>query len=167
MIIISGGQSGADISGNIFADKHNFLNDVNIFKGFKPVKGETYPKSTKFNYVCDKNHYIANLLCRTEYNVTHSDFTLVFVEEPIYLTKGSKKTIELCIKYKKDCAFVHIYTQVGTYWLFSQNIIENTFDTIDELKTILNKVNINILNIAGQRKINEKYIISILEKLLL
>lgn len=87
--IISGGQSGGDIGGLIFADKYGIDNEANIFRGFKSIRGESYPNSTKVNYVCEDFKsvggigYIAKLRCRTLYNVMNSNLTLIFVDRPI------------------------------------------------------------------------------------
>lgn len=167
MIIISGGPSGADISGNIFADRHSIPNEVNIFKGFKPINGEQYPKSTKINYVCDKHHYIGNLVCRTQYNIDHSDITIILVKQDIFTTKGSLLTYSKCFKSKKNMMYFNIYNGIGGSNI--NPLIGNITKTVSilNMKDILSELKPTIINIAGQRDLKEDNAISFLEKVLL
>lgn len=147
MKINTGGQRGADICGNYFADIHNISNDINIFHGFKSTI--PFPKSSKINYVCDKHDYILNLKCRTIYNIKHSDITIILLKDDIYNTKGSQFTWNQCRRARKDVILLNIYKDV------------------EPLKIPTNAFNEAIINIAGQRNLDFDATIRFLEKLLL
>lgn len=162
--IISGGQNGADISGNIFADKYKIPNEVNIFKEFKH---KIFPLSTKVNYVCDKHHYIGNLVCRTQYNIDHSDITIILIKQDIWTTKGSLLTFKKCMKSKRDMVYFDIYTEIGVCNInpFLGCITKTV--SISGMKDLLIQRTPAIINIAGQRELNENNVISFLERILL
>lgn len=164
MKIISGGQSGADISGNLFAYEHGIETEVNAFEGFKPVRG-TIPPYIKVNYVCDKKDYVANLKCRTIYNIDHSDLTIILLKDDIYYTKGSLFTLNRCMKSKKNVITTDIYTQEFDYTLFGiQYFTYRNKPT--SLKEMVQKLEPKILNIAGQRELDERDAVIYLEKIL-
>ena len=165
-LIITGGQSGGDIAGNILADKKGIPNEVNIFKEFKPTRKEIYPKSTKINYVCDKHHYIGNLACRTQYNVNKADITIILVKQDIQNTKGSKLTSEKCIKLGKNYFVCDIYKENKCYYFKHENFYLLEVIDIKEVKNIINFLCPKIINIAGQRELNNEDAAKFLEKLL-
>lgn len=147
MKIISGGQSGVDIAALMFADKYGIENEVNIFKNFKPIRNESYPKTTKVNYVCNENKlvtYSDKLRCRTKYNVLNSDITLILVNKPIEDTKGSLLTFNLCKTYNKPRYVINI-------------------NNLEQIKKVGTLNNYNIINIAGQRDLDNLELLTVLE----
>lgn len=169
MKIVTGGQSGGDRVGNLYAKKHGIITEINAFEGFYPVKG-VMPKDIKVNYVCNKKSYAENLKCRTKYNVVNSDFTIILLNKHIDKTRGSKLTFKECILNNKNVVMFNIYTR------FSEAYLYGLFETIpihysdasvvlSEIKTILKTR--NVINVAGQRDLNEEDGVKFLESILL
>lgn len=165
--IISGGQSGADRAAIDFAKKHKIPCKINIFKGFYPISGDL-PDDVEIEYVCDTGNYSQNLRERTKYNVQNSDFTLILLNKNILFTKGSKLTYNECLKLKKDVLYIDINTYIGSFhdktWSSGNTRVVRS---IESAKEIIKSKNIQVLNIAGQRELDEIKAIAFLEKLLL
>ncbi len=166
MKTISGGQSGGDLAGNLFAKKHGIGTEINTFEGFKPAYDEL-PKDIKINYVCNDGNYSSNLKCRTLYNVENSKLTIILLNKPIEKTKGSKLTLNYALKLHKPCIYINIYNNRGGYTSMMKSII-----TLDDVMVILQLRRViyqdanDIINIAGQRDLNINDAIKFLEKLL-
>lgn len=169
MKIISGGQSGGDLGGNYFAKKHNTDTEINAFKDFKPVS-DNLPTDIKINYVCDFADYAENLRCRTRYNIKNSDFTIILLNKDIYFTKGSKLTYKECLRLKSDVLYIDINTHIGGFhdrtWSLSNHRVIQSLESARQI--IKSKSDhIFVLNVAGQRDLDEYKAIEFLEKLLL
>lgn len=166
MKIITGGQSGADLSGNYFANKYGIDTEINTFHGFKPITDELpNNEKIKINFLnLGGRDYSDNLRKRTEYNVKNSDFTIILLDRSIKDTVGSKLTLELCKKHNKSCYYVNIYTEEGVICTSSG---ETTLGfQVDFAKRHLKFTDKSILNIAGQRTLDRVDCIKFLEKLM-
>ena len=167
MKIITGGQSGGDLAGIYFAKKYHIPCKINTFKDFYPITGNL-PDDVEIEYVCDTGNYISNLRERTKYNVQNSDFTLILLNTDIMFTKGSKLTYNLCMKLKKDVMYIDINTHIGSFhdktWSYGNTRV---IQSIESAREIIKSKNIQVLNVAGQREINEYNALEFLEKLLL
>ncbi len=167
MRIITGGQSGGDLAGIYFAKKYNIPCKINTFKDFYPISGNL-PDDVEIEYVCDTGNYISNLRERTKYNVQNSDFTLILLNKDIVFTKGSKLTYNLCLKLKKDVMYIDIDTHIGSFhdktWSSGNTRV---IRGVDSAKEIIKSKNIQVLNVAGQRELDEPKAVVLLEKLLL
>ena len=171
MKIITGGQSGGDLSGNFFAKKNGIETEINAFEGFKPTYDEL-PKDIKINFVCNKENYLANLRCRTLYNVKNSDLTIILLNKPIEYTKGSKLTYRECVRLEKDVLFMYVGMNIGLAIggypdLDKGDMWYKPIYSLIDAKKIIKSKNLHILNIAGQRDLNRNDAIKFLENLLL
>lgn len=159
-IFISGGQNGADLAGNRFAKKHGFKTEINAEHDYKPLYEEV-PKDIKINIVTSKTGS-GGWVERRKYNVVHSDFTLILLDKPISKTRGSRGTATDCQKYLRNYAYVDIYKKTGVYQCYtieSHGVIAG----ISYLRQIIDDLNPTIINIAGQRDLDEKDTIRFLE----
>lgn len=158
---ISGGQSGADLAGNRFAKKHGFETEINAEHNYKPLYEEV-PKDIKINIVSSKIGSSGGWVERRKYNVVHSDLTLILLDKPISKTKGSKGTATDCQRYLKNYAYVDIYKKTGVYQCYtieSHGVIAG----VSCLRLIMDDLNPEVINIAGQRDLDEKDAIRFLE----
>ncbi len=141
-IIISGGQSGADIAGIRAGNRLNIRTEINAFQAFKPVnmpRDRMQFAATKYTDVIYGLDYISSLIARTKYNVDHSDATLIIVRHGIELTRGSKLTRVDCVALDKP-------------YMVQREADPNSSNEIFEfLKAHKPKV----LNIAGERYCDE------------
>lgn len=133
VIIISGGQTGADRAALDFAIKHGVPHGGWCPQGRKALDGPLDPKYKLKETPSD------DYLERTEWNVRDSDATVVFT-----LSKtpsgGSKKTITLAKKHKKPCLHLH----------------RELLAVPDKLVAFLEKHHpIRRLNVAGSREAKE------------
>lgn len=150
--IISGGQSGADIGGLIAAQGRRMSGTANIFPDFKPIGCDRDRLIELCGYegvvdvVKDGIPYIASLIERTEFNVRHSDATVIFVRHDLLSTRGSKLTRKLCITHEKP----------------SIVLLEAQEDAVDQLKVFLDQQMPTILNVAGERLCDEALVADIL-----
>lgn len=144
MIIITGGQSGADLGGNRFAEKHGIQNCINTHIGFKPVYGEI-PYGIKVNIVSQKRGR-EGLNERTRYNVMQSDATLILVSGDVIHSPGSNLTFTTCQLYRKPRKILNYQKESG------------------EVAAFLKAEHVRILNIAGQRDLDEDLVIAYLER---
>ena len=172
--IISGGQSGADLGGILFAKIYKIEHEVNTHKGFKPIMGKI-PDDVKVNYVTNKIG-VPGLRYRTEYNVKNSDITLIFIQKDLNKTKGSRLTAKFCQFYNKPFIIIKVLKNIiggGEDEYTIEYIDKNKDKKIIQLDDILNyleslkkeKDNKFIINIAGERYWNENKIVRILEKI--
>ena len=165
--IVSGGQLGADMAAMVFAKKHHIPCKINAFKDFNPIHGN-FPEDVEIVNVCDTGNYISDLRERTKFNIQNSGFTLILLDIDIMFTKGSKLTHNLCLKFKKDVLYIDIDTCVGSFhdktWSSGNTRV---IRCIEDAKKIMESKNIPILNVAGQRELDEMSAVMFMEKLLL
>lgn len=121
--VISGGQTGVDRLGLEVAQQLGIPTGGTAPKSFRTENGSDYSLK-EFGLVEDFSY---NYQSRTEKNVVASDGTVIFgsIGEP-----GTKFTIELCKKHKKEYL---------------------TNPTSDEIREFIKEYNIKVLNIAGNR----------------
>ncbi len=150
-LIVSGGQSGADLAGIDWAIKSGLPYEIRTFEGFKPVGGRSldYTNITYIPYFSSYSSYVSKLRGRTKYNVQHSDCTLIFLDCPIEETSGSRLTLTLCKKYGKPYMPVPIFGE--------QKI------AIQEAGRLM--VQYTVVNIAGTRTCNEDTVKLVLDKI--
>lgn len=162
MKIISGGQSGADLAGNRFAKKHGFETEINAEYNYKPLY-EDIPKDIKINIVTSKTGSSGGWVERRKYNVVHSDLTLILLNKPIAQTKGSKGTATDCQKYLRNYIYMDIYKRTGIYQCYT---IKNhgVITGVSYLRQMIDDLSPEVINIAGQRDLNEKDAIRFLEE---
>lgn len=164
--IISGGQSGGDLAGNYFAIKYEIETEINAELNYKPIYDEV-PKSIRINTVSNKEGKKGGWIERTKYNINNSDFTIILVDKPIELTRGSKLTLNYCIKTEKPCIYINIYNRIGGYPRLRKNIGSlNEAKKIVELQEFVYKRPL-VINIAGPRHMDRIDCIKFLEKLLI
>lgn len=182
--IISGGQSGADLGGILFALIYKIEHEVNTHRGFKPIRGKI-PDNVKVNYVTNKLG-VPGLIYRTEYNVKNSDITLIFIQKELNKTKGSRLTARYCLENGKPHIIIKVLKNINIGdnkgeedEYICEYIDKNKNKKSVELKQILNylyilredkikgkfEINKYIINIAGERYWNENKIVKILEKI--
>lgn len=145
MRIITGGQSGADLGGNRFAEKHAVPHVINTHIGFKPVYGEI-PFGFKVNIVSNKRGR-EGLNERTRYNVMQSDATLILVSGDTIHSPGSRLTLTTCSLYRKP-----------------RMVLNYQKETDGDVFRFLQKENVGVLNIAGQRDLDEDLVVAFLER---
>lgn len=151
-LIISGGQSGADLAGNIFADSKKIPTRIYAFEDFKPIEQKDVPLLSEFPFfkiACKRNDYIAKLNERTEHNVKRADATIIFIDRPLSESRGSELTKRLCEKNKKPCIVCHV---------------DFPDESSKQISSFLYKNTPVILNIAGGRHVNKVSVIRILQK---
>ena len=127
--IISGGQTGVDRAALDFALNYNIPCGGWCPKGRLAEDGvipDKYP--LKESNTLDYNE-------RTEKNISFSDATIVIHSNKV--DKGTKLTIDLCLKYHKPLLLINL----------------NNFK-IAEIANWIQDHHINILNIAGPRESN-------------
>lgn len=167
MKIITGGQSGGDLSGNFFAKKNGIETEINAERNYKPLYGNI-PTDIKINIVSEKEGNKGGWIERRKYNIKNSDFTLILLGKPIEFTRGSLGTYNDCIRLKKDVIYINILTCMGSYHnkdLQSSHI--TIINSINKVREIIKSKNIKVLNIAGERNLDESLGIEFLEKMLL
>ncbi len=148
-LIISGGQSGADIAGLLAAKELEIPRDANIFPTFIPINSSVNRLRliATVKYVVPQGvPYIQSLKKRTDYNVRHSDATIIFVRRNIANTRGSLLTQTLCNENKKP-------------YLVLQEALE---DASDQVRMFLGEKYPHTLNIAGERFCDEALVKDVL-----
>lgn len=138
--IISGGQSGTDLIAIDWALKNDIKCEINVEKEYKPLNNGVIPKGVPINIVSDKRGYSGGWIERRRYNITASDFTLIFVRRNIYETRGSLGTMVDCRKQGKPFSYINL----------------STVDSIDVgiVISLLEEHDVRILNVAGERTLN-------------
>jgi hypothetical protein len=132
VVIISGGQIGADRAALDFAIQHSIPHGGWVQKGRKAIDGPLDPKYLLKETPTDKS------LERAEWNVRDSDATVVF-------TLGEKatgtvqKTLSFARKQKKPCLHLH----------------RGILAVSEKLVAFVEKHNIRRLNISGSRESKE------------
>ncbi len=151
-LIISGGQSGADLAGNIFATNFGIDTEINTFKSFRPRDPRDYPLYAQirkhFIPELDAIDYVPALRARTHYNVVNSDATLIFIHDQISATKGSLLTFNLARSAHRPVFIISQSLDVE----YTTNIITST----------LIQHHPRVLNIAGGRDMDKDFVVGIL-----
>ena len=150
MKIISGGQNGGDLGGNAYALKHGIETEIFTHFGFKPIyPSETFDK-VKVTHVSTRNG-VQGLVTRRRFNIKNSDLAIVLCDGEFPSGNGSLATIKECIEYGKDYLVLSVSTNVNDFF---------AIDFLSKLKTP------GVINIAGERKLNEEDVVSALERVL-
>ncbi len=132
--IISGGQTGADQGGLEAAKELGLKTGGHAPKGFYTEKGNDSSLGSKYGLIEDTEKGYVN---RTKKNMVNSDATIVFSSD--LNSAGTKKTIQLANQYNKPI------------------LIINTFKGAEEkIKSFLEGVKPETLNIAGNRESKSK-----------
>lgn len=148
--IISGGQTGADIGGLLFALETGIPCTANINKGFKPESRKVkIPKTCDVNIVSNETDK-KGIKEKRRYNVDNSDFTIIFTNKAVAESKDSKASLSHAINEDKPYVVIqdselpnHIVTK------FRKNCVKKDC----------------ILNITGSKHIKEKEIVKIMKKI--
>jgi len=138
--IISGGQSGADLLAIGWAKRNGIKCELNVEKNYTPLNNGIIPSEIPIHVVSGKRGYSGGWIERRQYNIKHSDFTLIFVGKNIYETRVSLGTMTDCKKMDKPFSYI-------------------TLDTVDSIDVgiviaFFDEHNIKVLNIAGERSLN-------------
>ena len=151
-LIVSGGQSGADLAGNIFAMNFGIDTEIRTFKSFRPRDPrdhQLYAEIRKhFIPELDSIDYIPALRARTHHNVINSHATLIFIHNRIETTKGSLLTYNLARHERRPVFIISEALDVE----FITNIVIGT----------LIQHHPRVLNIAGERDMDKDFVIGIL-----
>lgn len=149
-LIISGGQSGADLAGNEFAESVGIATECNIFTGFRTQNYDDFKLLSRFkrNLVTNATSYIWGLRERTFHNVQKADATAIFVGRAIERTRGSSLTRDLCSTEEKPYVVLDV---------------RNRKTSVVNLTTLLRSAEPKILNIAGERTLRRDLVRGILE----
>jgi len=134
MLIISGGQSGADLGGLVAAELCGCQTGGFMPKGFRTENGPRPERARHFEML---EHSSSSYVPRTVDNIRISNATIVFGKES---SSGSRMTIRECIKQKKPCLAVP--------WPRPPTTREGVSLVID----FLIEHDPQILNIAGNRE---------------
>lgn len=152
-LVVSGGQSGADLAGNEFASEMGIATAIFAFKGFLPVKTTDTPLYEGFkpkNITVHSSDYVGKLRERTMFNVSIASATIIFVEGPIFETKGSQLTARYCELCKKP------------YYVVDFSMKEEKYS--NHIRRWLVEHNPLVLNVAGSRDCDRKKVKNLLIK---
>ena len=151
-LVVSGGQSGADLAGNLFAMNFGIDTEIRTFKSFQPRDPHDYPLYSQirkhFIPELDSIDYIPALRARTHHNVINSHATLIFVHDDIKTTKGSLLTYNLARQERRPVFIISESLDVE----YTTNIVVGVFIQHHP----------RILNIAGERDMDRDFVIGIL-----
>ena len=134
--VVSGAQTGVDIAGLIAASHCGLQTGGWIPRGWKTETGPRPAYKTLFNL---KETPSDGYIQRTEWNVRDSDGTLIIAKD--YSSRGTQMTRSHCLDLRKPL-FCMAFSKLAAEG-------ELTEDAICEW---LEKKNIGILNIAGNRE---------------
>ena len=154
-LIISGGQSGADLAGNEFAKEIGIPTRCYVFEKFHPVNmadEDVLKRFERINIKVEREwDYIDCLRQRTIFNVKRADATVIFLSIPLHKLgsfSGSRLTWKICEYTKKP--FVLAY-------------IGDWPESVRLAKELIQDQQPTILNIAGQRTLDRKVVKSLLK----
>jgi hypothetical protein len=134
--IVSGGQTGSDRAGLIAAKNYGLETGGYIPKGFKTENGSEPQLGSEFGLM----EFGISYPPRTLANIKYADATLIFYYTP--LEKGSLLTKKYCEDLKKPYLLVCM-----------DNYCRNTYGfMMQEIICFLDKNNVSILNVAGNRE---------------
>lgn len=149
-LIISGGQSGADLAGNEFARSVGIATRCYTFEQFKPANEADIKVLAGFENVfvkTESNDYVRCLHDRTLFNVKRADATVIFINRPIHelgtFFSGSRLTWKYCEATGKPYALAY----VGDW-----------DDAVVSICKLIRTAKPKILNIAGQRVLDRKIV---------
>mgnify|MGYP003649940472 CR=1 FL=1 len=128
-LIISGGQSGADLGGLLAAEALGIETGGEAPLGFRTERGRDTLLRTRFGLHEGQSR---NYSFRTMNNVINSDATLIVATD--FESKGTRQTIEYCIRFNKPVFFL----PTGLI------LFEKSFRRFVQ--------NIEVLNVAGNRE---------------
>jgi len=135
MMVISGGQSGADQAGLIVAKAFGFDTGGWIPKGFKVQGGYDTSLGPRFGLVeTDSVKYPP----RTRLNVKNSDATLILGDPD---SRGCRLTRKLCSEYNRPVLIV----QQSEPWVVSDASVQSVL-------TFVKTEGVAVLNVAGNRE---------------
>lgn len=162
-MVYTGGQSGGDLAGNIWAQKHDIPTEINAEMDYKPLY-DPIPTDIKINIVSIKKGPAGGWKERRRYNINHSDLTVILIDKPIRQTRGSWGTYKDCIERKKSVICIDIHSHSCEYLLYDSmyNMTRATTD-LTGVRNVIKFVNPSVLNIAGRRKLDMSYAIATLE----
>ncbi len=156
--IISGGQSGADYGGILFAKKAGVTLDINVFEEFFPINGEQLPAENVHDVVNNKSYYNEKLRARTLYNVLNSDITLIFM---VTNTGGTRLTIRYLEENSKP--YVVFHSNYTNFEFENSLSMRNAMMVIPKLVEQLGRG--LVVNIAGSRRFKDAKVVEILTAL--
>jgi len=128
-LIISGGQSGADLGGLLAAEALGIQTGGEAARGFRTENGRQIILRDRFGLHEGANYQYTE---RTMNNVINSDATIIFATD--FESAGTKQTIDFCNRFNKP---IFLYPIVGSH--FEKSVREFV-------------ENIEVLNIAGNRE---------------
>lgn len=139
-MIISGGQSGADLLAIDWAKKNGIKCELNVERSYTPLNNGIIPSEIPIHIVSNKRGFSGGWIERRRYNIINSDFTLIFVRDDIYKTKGSLGTMMDAKRFGVPFSYIKL----------------NSVDSIDVgvVIALLERHNVKILNVAGERSLN-------------
>lgn len=139
-MIISGGQSGADLLAIDWAKKNGIKCELNVEASYVPLNNGIVPEGVPIHVVSEKRGYSGGWIERRRFNIMKSDFTLIFVKKDIYNTKSSLGTMSDCKRFGIPFSYIKL----------------NSVDSIDVgiVMNLLDEHKVKILNIAGERSLN-------------
>ena len=158
-LIISGGQSGVDLTGNVWALANEVNTEVRAFPEFKPVLRGDQSIIRQFRR---RDHdvrgdYTEKLRRRTVGNVIESDATLIISRgERTPKTPGSALTFTTAVGADKPLVYIDVDT--GQMWGRIGSL------TLTEARGIVNSA--RVLNVAGSRDIAPGVVIEFLDTLI-
>jgi len=140
-MIISGGQSGADLLAIDWAIKNNIKCEINVEKNYVPLNNGIIPVGVPINVVSNKRGYSGGRVEKRRHNIIKSDLILIFVRKNIYETKGSLGTMTDCKRFNKPFSYIKL----------------SDVDSIDVgiVIGLLEEHDVKTLNITGERTLND------------
>lgn len=141
-VVISGGQTGADLAGIDWAISNSIPYMVNIFEGFKPVNGRDLTPYNVTEIPTPNLSYTDKLKYRTQHNILKSNGTLVFIDKHLSQSRGSLYTVNLCQEYKRPYMIVPLDLKDAKDMVikYARGIMKDS----------------RVLNIAGSRSCDEE-----------
>lgn len=135
--VISGGQTGADILGIVWALINNLHCEINSYKGYKIPVEDKNTILCKVNIVSDKDPP-QGWIERRKYNIKHSDVTIIFIIQDLRLTRGSLGTFNDANRMNKPVLLIDLRDKKGN---------------VPKVKKFIKKHKPKVINIAGQRSL--------------
>lgn len=149
ILVISGGQSGADLGGNLFALNMGISTAINTCRDFSPIfKSATFDK-VKVNVVTERSG-VAGLVERRMWNVINSDLTLIVSDKIVLDTRGSIATMNDCLRFGK------------TFCVCPMNDEWALFEIVSFLHKLERP---RVVNVAGSRALRESEVAMFMEDL--
>lgn len=152
--VISGGQSGADLAGNVWAKSKGIYTEVRAFEGFRTQISsdqELYDSFKKLDYseCLSAVTYVDKLRIRTRLNVKYSNATLIFIGRNLEQTRGSKLTFTICKSLNRPVLVINV----------------NQPPHEDVLNLFIQQFQAATINVAGERTVKRDLVIEILDQI--